>query len=56
MGYRYLRAQVDVRIAARTLEIFLKGERIGAHRREGTCGRHNTQLDHMPENHRAYAD
>ena len=37
--YRYLRAQVDVRIAARTVEIFLKGERIAAHMREATCGR-----------------
>lgn len=54
--YRYLRAQVDVRIAARTVEIFLKGERIAAHRREGSCGRHTTQPDHMPANHRAYAD
>ena len=54
--YRYMRAQVDVRIAARTVEIFLKGARIAAHMREGTCGRHTTQNDHMPEGHRAYAD
>ena len=54
--YRYLRAQVHVRIAARTVEIFLKGERIGAHMREATCGRHTTHDDHMPETHRAYKD
>jgi transposase len=54
--YRYLRAQVDVRIAARTVEIFFKGERIAAHRREATCGKHTTQPGHMPETHRAYAD
>jgi len=54
--YRFLRAQVDVRIAARTVEIFLKGERIAAHMREATCGRHTTQDDHMPEAHRAYKD
>ena len=54
--YRHVRAQVDVRIAARTVEIFLKGERIAAHRREGSCGRHTTQPDHMPENHRAYSN
>jgi len=54
--FRYLRAQVDVRIAARTVEIFLKGARIAAHMREGTCGRHTTQNDHMPEGHRTYAD
>lgn len=54
--YRYLRAQVHVRIAARTVEIFLQGERIAAHMREATCGRHTTQDDHMPETHRAYKD
>jgi transposase len=32
------------------------GERIAAHMREATCGRHTTQPDHMPETHRAYAD
>lgn len=52
--YRHLRAQVDVRIAARTVEIFLNGERIAAHLRQATCGRHTTQDDHMPETHRAY--
>lgn len=54
--HRYLRAQVDVRIAARTVEIFFKSERIAAHMREATCGRHTTQDDHMPETHRAYKD
>jgi transposase len=54
--YRYLRAQVDVRIAARSVEIFFKGERIAAHMRQATCGKHTTQPDHMPEAHRAYAD
>jgi transposase len=54
--YRYLRAQVDVRVAARTVEIFFKGERIAAHMREATCGKHTTQPDHMPETHRAYAN
>ena len=53
--YRYLREEVDVRIAARTVEIFRKGERIAAHLRQATCGKHTTQPDHMPENHRAFA-
>jgi transposase len=53
--YRYLREEVDVRVAARTVEIFLKGERIAAHLRQATCGKHTTQPDHMPESHRAYA-
>ena len=53
--YRYLRQQVDVRVAARTVEIFLKGERIAAHRREACCGKHTTQPEHMPQTHRAIA-
>jgi len=54
--HRHLRAQVHVRIAARTVEIYLGGERIAAHQRIATCGRHTTQPDHMPERHRAYAN
>ena len=54
--YRFLRAQVHARIAARTVEVFFKSERIAAHMREATCGRHTTQDDHMPETHRAYKD
>lgn len=53
--YRYLREEVDVRVTPHTVEIFLKGQRIAAHARHATCGRHTTQPDHMPESHRAYA-
>jgi transposase len=54
--YRYLRAEVDVRITAKSVEIFHKGERIAAHLRQGSCGKHTTQPEHMPETHRAYQD
>lgn len=53
--HRHLRAKVDVRVAARSVEIFLAGERIAAHVREGGVGRHTTQPDHMPEHHRSFA-
>lgn len=53
--HRYLREKVDVRIAARTVEIFLAGERIATHMRESGVGRHTTQPDHMPETHRSLA-
>jgi transposase len=54
--HRYMRAQVDVRIAARSVEIFYKGERIAAHIRQATCGKHTTLTEHMPKAHRAYAN
>jgi transposase len=53
--HRYLREKVDVRIAARSVEIFLTGERIAVHMREGGVGRHTTQPDHMPDHHRTLA-
>lgn len=51
-----MRAQVDVRIAARSVEIFFKGERIAAHMRQATCDKHTTLAEHMPKTHHAYAD
>jgi hypothetical protein len=37
--YRFLRADVDVRLTVRTVEIFLKGQRIAAHRQPSPlCG------------------
>ena len=53
--YRFARAEVDVRLAARTVEIFLKGERIAAHMRNGGNRKHTTNPDHMPSSHRRYA-
>jgi transposase len=53
--HRFLREKVEVRVAARTVEIFHAGERIAAHMREGGAGRHTTQPDHMPEHHRTLA-
>ena len=53
--YRFARAEVDVRLAARTVEIFLKGERIAAHMRSSGNRKHKTNPDHMPSSHRRYA-
>jgi transposase len=53
--HRFLREKVEVRLAARSVEIFHGGERIAAHMREGGAGRHTTQPDHMPEHHRTLA-
>jgi transposase len=45
-----------VRLTPRTVEVFLKGERIAAHLRSGGNHRHTTVVDHMPSSHRRYAD
>jgi len=54
--YRHARAAVEVRVTARTVEIFAKGERIAAHMRGSGNGHHTTINDHMPSSHRRYAD
>ncbi len=53
--YRFARAEVDVRLTARTVEIFLKGERIAAHMRMSGNRKHTTLPEHMPSSHRRYA-
>src|SRR3954447_4779800 len=54
--YRFARSEVEVRLTSRTVEIFLKGERIAVHMRSSGNGKHTTAADHMPSSHRRYAD
>jgi transposase len=54
--HRFARQQVEIRLTARTVEVFLKGERIAAHVRMSGNGKHTTISDHMPSSHRRYAD
>jgi transposase len=54
--HRFARAEVEVRLASRTVEIFAKGERIAVHQRSSGNGKHTTIIDHMPSSHRRYAD
>ena len=51
-----IRAEVDVRVTARTVEIFHRGQRVGAHQRRYMGRRHGTDPDHMPSSHRRYAE
>ena len=51
-----IRAEVDVRITARTVEIFHRGRRVGAHQRRTMGRKHGTDPDHMPSSHRRYAE
>ena len=52
----WIREQVDVRIAARTIEVFHRGRRVAAHQRRYGGRRHGTNPDHMPSAHRRYAE
>jgi len=54
--HRFARAQVEARLTSRTVEIFLKGERIAAHARNSGNGKHTTVPEHMPSSHRRFAD
>jgi len=53
--YRFARSEVDVRLSVRTVEVFLKGERIAAHPRSSGNHKHTTVSEHMPSSHRRYA-
>ena len=53
--HRFARAEVDARLTAQTVEIFLKGERIAAHMRMSGNHKHTTVAEHMPSSHRRYA-
>jgi transposase len=53
---RFARQQIEVRLTARTVEIFCKGERIAAHLRSSGNRKHTTVPEHMPSSHRRYAD
>jgi transposase len=53
--HRFARAEVDVRLTGRTVEIFVKGERVAAHLRSSGNGKHTTVPEHMPSSHRRYA-
>jgi transposase len=48
--------RVEVRLAAATVEIFLKGRRIASHRRHWGRGQFSTDPAHMPAAHRAHAE
>ena len=51
-----LREMVWVRIAARSIEVFHRGNRVAVHMRASSDRRHTTVPEHMPSSHRRYAD
>ena len=54
--FRLLHERLDVRITATTLEAFHKGERVAAHVRSYARGLSTTLKEHMPPEHRFYAE
>jgi transposase len=54
--YQLLREKLDVRLTAHTLEAFFKGKRIAAHVRSYRKGGYTTLKEHMPPEHRRFAE
>jgi len=54
--FQLLREKVDVRLTATTVEAFRKGGRVAAHARSYVRGGHTTLREHMPPEHRSYAE
>jgi transposase len=54
--FRLLRAEVEARITARTVEIFHRGKLVAAHLRSPRAHRPTTLAEHMPSSHRRYRD
>ncbi|MDP2663170.1 MAG: IS21 family transposase, partial [Dehalococcoidia bacterium] len=48
--------KVFIRDTEHTVEIFHKHRRVASHPRSRARGRHTTQIEHMPSNHRQYAE
>ena len=51
--HQLLREKVWVRITARTVEVFHRGQRVAAHVRSSSNRRHTTVREHMPSSHHA---
>ena len=54
--HTFIRKKLWVRSTERTVEVFNRGNRVASHLRGPGNRRHTTVLDHMPSNHRHYAE
>jgi transposase len=54
--FTLIKKEMEVHLADRIVEIFLKGERIASHVRSYKAGAYVTDPAHMPKNHRDYAE
>ena len=51
-----IRAEVEVRVTERIVEVFHRGQRVAVHERRYAGRKHGTDPDHMPSSHRRYAE
>jgi transposase len=51
-----IRAEVEVRVTERMVEVFHRGQRVAVHQRRYMGRKHGTDPDHMPSSHRHYAE
>jgi transposase len=54
--FQLLHERLDIRMTATTIEAFRKGDRVAAHARSYVRGGYTTLKEHMPPEHRAYAE
>lgn len=54
--YQLIKQRLWVRVTARTIEVFHKGQRVASHARTSGNRQHSTHREHMPSNHRHRAD
>jgi transposase len=54
--YDLVHEVVDVRVSATTVEAFHRGQRVAAHPRDDTRGRHTTNPAHMPKAHQHHLE
>jgi hypothetical protein len=51
-----IRAEVDVRVTARIVEVFRRGLRVAVHQRRYLGRKQGTDPEHVPKSHRRYAE
>jgi len=54
--HTHVSEQVDIRVAAATVEIFLRNKRVATHVRSFVRGGTTTLVEHMPASHKRYAE
>lgn len=54
--YTLIHKKVEVRVTAKTVEVFFKSRRVASHLRSYIKGKHTTQTEHMPPDHRKYVE
>jgi transposase len=54
--FSLIREKLEVRLTATTLEVLRRNERVAAHPRSYILGGHTTLKEHMPPDHRRYAE